>query len=446
MNKEQYIRTGGTLYVVACFAYVGYEWYSYTGIYRLAAEWQMSTLGSYSLELTFLVSFLVLLIPVGVLAKLLGWDMKTRGAPFSLRGLFAALSPRVLLLVGLMLVAVAAGSGWWWWDEVNKDVTFEVFDLSNDPAPLSTHVTMTGVAHPEYLVEFGVKSELTGRDRYIPITAASWRRSDPLVYFMKATGREGSEFSQHTLPFPVTGQRGVLIKNDLPGPVAEAYRNQNLALAPLPVVLNLSPHADIDPYFLAAFMAGMVGLGCLLTAAKRAVWRRQLPARNYVSPAKSRLLDLLVRLSCVALVGILVYADELYDWMLQTAGIPHGAAVAAMGVLVLFVTAWVLLRFSSVKSSINFDDVSPAKSRLLNLLVWLSCVALLGILVSADELYDWMLQTAGIPHGAAVAAIGVLVLLVTGWVLLHLSSVKSSINFDNATRPTTDYRGASDRH
>jgi hypothetical protein len=33
------------LYMAGCFAYVGYEWYSYTGLYRLAAEWQMSRFG-----------------------------------------------------------------------------------------------------------------------------------------------------------------------------------------------------------------------------------------------------------------------------------------------------------------------------------------------------------------------------------------------------------------
>jgi hypothetical protein len=274
-KKELFFKTGGTIYVAACFAYAGYEWYSYTGIYRWAAEWQMSTFGSYSPKLAFVASLLVLILPVGVPAKLLGWDMKTRGAPFSLRDLLAALSPRVLLAAGLMLLAVAAGAGWWW-DEVNANVTFEVFDLSNGPMPRSTHVTMTGVAHPEYLVEFGDKSDNSARrDHYIPVTAESWRRSDPLVYFMKAEGwRWESEFSRQTLPFTITAQRGVLIKNDLPGPVAEIYRKRNLALAPLPVVLNLRPDADADPYFIAAFTTGVVGFGCLLTAAKRAMWRR----------------------------------------------------------------------------------------------------------------------------------------------------------------------------
>jgi hypothetical protein len=43
------------LYLAGCFAYVGYEWYSYTGLYRLAAEWQMSRFGSYSLKMTLLL-------------------------------------------------------------------------------------------------------------------------------------------------------------------------------------------------------------------------------------------------------------------------------------------------------------------------------------------------------------------------------------------------------
>jgi hypothetical protein len=57
----------------------------------------------------------------------------------------------------------------------------------------------------------------------------------------------------------------------------ESCRKRNLALAPLPVVLNLNRHVDADPYLFAAFMAGIVSLGCVLIAAKRTMRRRQLP-------------------------------------------------------------------------------------------------------------------------------------------------------------------------
>jgi hypothetical protein len=268
------------LYIAGCCAYVGYEWYSYTGLYRLAAEWQMSTFGSYSMKLTLLVPLLVLLIPGAVLAKLLGLDVNARSA--------AAVnaSPSVVLVVGLVLVAVAAGAGWYGYGKASANVAFEAFDLSKSKVSPSNHVVMTGVAHTEYQVEFQRKSGgSTSLDRYIPITATNWRRGDPLVYFIKTNataymppeGGKFFEFSQRTPPFPMTTQQGVLIENNLPGPVAEVYHKRNVALAPVPVILDLDTSADAKPYFITAGVGGIGGFFCLLTAAMMAIRHRRLP-------------------------------------------------------------------------------------------------------------------------------------------------------------------------
>jgi hypothetical protein len=267
------------LYVAGCCAYVGYEWYSYTGLYRLAAEWQMRTFGSYSAKLTLLLPVLVLLIAGAVVAKLLGLEVNTRSA-----ATFNA-SPRVVLVVGLVLVAMAAGAGWYGYRKASANVPFEGFDLANSKMPPSNHVVMSGVAHTEYQVEFQTKSGgLTSLDRYIPITATNWRRGDPLVYFMKTNataylppeGGKFFEFSQRTPPFAMTTQPGVLIENNLPGPVAEVYRKHNVAVAPVPILLDLDTSADAKPYFLTAGVSGIGGFICLLTAAMMAIRHRRL--------------------------------------------------------------------------------------------------------------------------------------------------------------------------
>jgi hypothetical protein len=149
------------LYFFGCCAYVGYGWHSYTGLYRLAAEWQMSAVGSYSVKLI------------------------------------------------LLLVAVAAGAGCYGYSCAN--VAFEVFDLSNGRGPSSNHVVMTGVAHTEYQVEFQTKSGGSpSLDRYIPIAAADWRR----VYFMKTNaslhasrGRQVLQFLAANAACPYDDQR-----------------------------------------------------------------------------------------------------------------------------------------------------------------------------------------------------------------------------------------------
>ena len=268
-------------YIAGCCAYVGYEWYSYTGLYRLAAEWQMSTFGSYSTKLTLLLPLLVLLIPGAVLAKLLGLEVNARSAAA------VKASPRVVLAAGLMLVAVAAGAGWYGYLKGSANVAFDAFDLSYSTVPPSKHVVMTGVAHTEYQVAFETKSGgVTSLDRYIPITATNWRRGDPLVYFMKTNatvymppeGGKFFEFSQRTPPFPMTTQPGLLIENNLPGPVAEVYRKHNVAVAPVPILLDLDTSADAKPYFIAAGVGGIGGFGCLLAAAMMAIRGRRAAA------------------------------------------------------------------------------------------------------------------------------------------------------------------------
>jgi hypothetical protein len=68
------------LYVVAVGAYVVYGWYSYTGLYRFAAEWQLEHFGVYYLKLTLIVPLLILLIPGAVLAKFFGVQDQLRSA------------------------------------------------------------------------------------------------------------------------------------------------------------------------------------------------------------------------------------------------------------------------------------------------------------------------------------------------------------------------------
>jgi hypothetical protein len=266
--------------MAGCIAYAGYEWYSYTGLYRLAAEWQMNTFGSYDEKLTFVAPILVLLIPGAVAAKLLGLELN--GLDPKVPAL--NLSPGIVFAAGVTLAAVAVGAGWLAYGKMTAEVAFDPFDLSKSQAPPSTHVVMTGIAHTEYQIEFETKrSGSTTIDRYVPITAADWRRGDPLVYFMKTNatayvppeGGTSFEFSPRTPPFAMTSKPSTLVENGLPGPVAEVYRKNNVALAAAPVVLD-SPSADARPYFIVPVFGGLGSIYCLSAAAMMAFRRWRL--------------------------------------------------------------------------------------------------------------------------------------------------------------------------
>jgi hypothetical protein len=168
------------LYVAAAGAYIFYSWYSYTGLYRLAAEWQLEHYGSFSVKLSLIVPLLILIIPGAVLARLFGVQDQLRAAGSG------GGSPGMFALLGVVALAVAAGAGWFGYEKTTETVEVESLDLSKNDTPRSTHVAITGVADTEYTIEFETKSAgRTTVDRYIPLTPAAWRRGEPLVYFLK---------------------------------------------------------------------------------------------------------------------------------------------------------------------------------------------------------------------------------------------------------------------
>jgi hypothetical protein len=268
---------------VAAFAYGGYGWYSYSGLYRLAAEWQIETFGSYSLKLTLAIALFAPVLPVAAASKYFGWPSPA-GASLAPRNLKA--SPRVILTLAFVLIVVAAGAGWYGYGKANETIAFESIDLSNSQPAKATHAIITGVAHTEYQMEFQTKSGgMTTINRYIPLTAVRWRRGDPLVYFMKTNatayvppgGGRIFEFSTKTPPFPITTEPGAMVENGLPGPVAEVYRKHNISVASSAIVLDvINTRADVDIYFVVAGVSGIFGLSCLLAGAVTAVRQRRL--------------------------------------------------------------------------------------------------------------------------------------------------------------------------
>ena len=151
------------LYIAAACGYIVYEWYAYTGLYRLAAEWQLEQFGSYRVKLTLIFPLMVLLMPAAVLVTLTGMQDQMRGADAG------AGSSAIFVLLGVVALAVAAGAGWYGYVRSMETVDVESLDLSKGDTPRSTHVTITGIARTEYIIEFGKKtSGTTILDRYIP--------------------------------------------------------------------------------------------------------------------------------------------------------------------------------------------------------------------------------------------------------------------------------------
>jgi hypothetical protein len=255
-------------YIVLVCIGAAYQAYAYTGIYRWLAEWQLAQFQSYNLRLTIAGSILLPALPVCAVAEIFGIPYRTgrRGAPAANASGFVGL----LVVFGVIAVLAAAGSFALGYEQSQQPVAIETVDLGDQKQPQSDHVRMTAIARTDMMVKLELRSG--GTRFYTPLTAPKWKRSDPITYILRSNvdavftpdGRMLS-LDPQTPPFRVT-QVGVLVRDDLPGPVAESYRKRNLTFASPVMVLELSSDAELDRYWIVAGVSGLVGFVFLLVA------------------------------------------------------------------------------------------------------------------------------------------------------------------------------------
>ena len=269
-----------------CFAaaaiYMGYSWYTYSGLYRLIVEWQIETFGSFSLKMTLLGMMLVLIVPIAIVGRLLGGPNLLKKPD---RLAQAQSSPGLMALLGLCLLAASAGVGWFAYQKSQESITYEPVDLAAGQLPSTQHVVLTGIARAEYLMQYETKRGGSSTTHtYFPLTSSSWRRGEPLVYFLKTNATaympEGGggviAFARTTPPFKMTTQQALLVRNGLPGPIGEAYRKNNIAIADSPTVLDVSPGADYEIYAIASIACALGGFFSLIASAMMAIRRRRV--------------------------------------------------------------------------------------------------------------------------------------------------------------------------
>jgi len=257
------------VYVLAAI-YGGYAWYTYSGLYRIFAEWQLDTFGEYDQKATIAALILVLAIPVALARWLVGKPEQS-----SPPGRWSRLgsSPPLVAGLGVLAIGAAAAVGWIGYGKTQEQLKFEAVDLNAGQTPASRHVIVTAVAQPDLTLLLTKKtSESTGTtDAYVPLTPSTWRRGEPVVYFLKTL----PDFARgRTAPFPVTTPPSAVMADSLPGPVRELYRRQGIAVAEPAIVIDTNPHADSAVYFVVALLSGFLGI-VLLSTATRLAWRQR---------------------------------------------------------------------------------------------------------------------------------------------------------------------------
>lgn len=267
------------LWVVIVAGYLAWGAYSYTGLYKFLAQWQIEHWGSYQIAWTAFVPGFVLAGPA------LAWI----GARERLR---AALSPddpaaklrrsaRVVVPLGLIGLVVAGGAYLFSTTLPDADAPPATVDLASmgEAVPPEGPVILVGEAVTARTVIWEETSNsTTRREFYVPIVVAG-AEAAPIRYFLKTNAthyldpaaRRPQPYDGSGDPvFAITTQAGVLIANDLPGAVAAYYRDNGVALAERYYVLDLSPFGARDRFYIVAGVAGLVGF--MFLAAGLAQW------------------------------------------------------------------------------------------------------------------------------------------------------------------------------
>ena len=272
MASTTILRILNALWAIVVVGYVAYGWYGYVGVYRVFAEWQISAFGSYRVLLTALLPILVLLLPsVGVAVWLQRTSSSPQATPADPRRTL-----RMIAAAGVVALVVAAGAGALGYGESTKVPTVATLDLRQSTAlPTADHFIVTAMARPDLMV--GLETETRGGKRtysYVPLTAPDWQRSQPLTYFLKtnqnawqpAGGGRVYRLVPNQPPFLMTTQPAVIESHALPGPVREAYRNNNVVLTRKLHVFSQSTSEELHLYWAIAGVGGLVGIICLLAA------------------------------------------------------------------------------------------------------------------------------------------------------------------------------------
>ena len=258
-------------YIVLLCAFALYQIYSYTGIYKWLAEWQLAQFHSYNVRFTLVGTILLPAIPVCLAAEIFGIPYRSGWRAGAAPGGRPTSYALWMAVIGVLALVVAVGAFALGYQKSQEAVVTETVDLAlAKQPPQSDHVRMTAIARTDMVVR--LKERTGGQKVYVPLTAPNWKRTDTITYFFQTgidvyTTPAGQELflDAKTPPFRMT-QVGVLVPDDLPGPVAESYRKRNLTLASPPMVLETAPGADLARYWVVAGVGGLLGFIFLLVA------------------------------------------------------------------------------------------------------------------------------------------------------------------------------------
>ncbi|RJF89499.1 hypothetical protein D3874_23085 [Oleomonas cavernae] len=270
------------LWVLVVAAYFAWGVYSYSGLYKMLAQWQIREWGSYQVGWTALVPGFLL---AGPALSVLGRRARVREAAEAPHDPAARTRRALRVILPLALVSLLAAAGAYYYS-----TTF----ASREAPPATVTIAALGAATPpdgavilvgeaQAVRTVALEETISGTKRlyrYVPIVKPGAAATDPIRFFLKTNathylvpgGRPQPYDGGGDPAFAITTQTGVLIANGLPGAVEALYGQEGIALArPYYYVLDLTPEGARAPFYIAAALGGFLGLILLVVAL--AQWR-----------------------------------------------------------------------------------------------------------------------------------------------------------------------------
>lgn len=235
-------------------AFAGWGWWAYQGPYRWVAELQVRLFDAYYLQVTFLLSMLVVGLPgVWVIGRL---ERKRGGGGEAPSAAAWNLSPYWILLLPLGSLAVGA----YQYAQVSRlrlQAT-TASDLQWGRVPASRWISIEG--RPLLDAAICTTESRYTRDCYVPLVSPEWTPVVPIAAFVHVRGTP-----EHLKDGPFQGTTSY---TRLPGAVRVAYEESALG-APHPsyVMLDLGAGpTDVHEHALAFLLVGAVATPLLALA------------------------------------------------------------------------------------------------------------------------------------------------------------------------------------